>query len=112
MPTAPELLGFVNRWYAEALRQATPVEIEAGLTIRLVPAPCFLATKLEALEDRGQDDYLASRDLEDIVALLDGRPELANELPGASKELKADHFAGTFASSAVTVGKWPGERWG
>ncbi|HOX07539.1 MAG TPA: hypothetical protein PK280_14150 [Planctomycetota bacterium] len=89
IPTAPEILGFSNRWYAEALRSATRRTVGAGLEIRLVTAPHFLATKLEALQGRGAGDFLASHDLEDIVTLVDGREELAAELCGASAALRA-----------------------
>jgi len=45
-----------------------------------VTAPYFLATKIEAFRDRGQGDFIMSTDLEDIVAVANGRPELANEI--------------------------------
>jgi hypothetical protein len=46
----------------------------------LVTAPCFLATKLEAFRDRGNCDYVASHDLEDIIAVIDGRGSIANDV--------------------------------
>jgi predicted nucleotidyltransferase len=97
MPTAPEILGFSNRWYAEALRSAAWRTVGAGLDIRLVTAPHFLATKLEALRGRGAGDFLASRDLEDIVTLVDGREELAAEVRAASAALK-DYVRDTLAA--------------
>ena len=48
MPTSEEMLGFTNRWYPEALQNATAVEISSGVTVRVVTAPYFVATKLEA----------------------------------------------------------------
>jgi hypothetical protein len=89
MPTAPEILGFSNRWYAEALHNASRLSLGAGLSIRLVTASYFLVTKLEALLGRGAGDFLASHDLEDIVTLVDGREELAAELQAASAALQA-----------------------
>jgi hypothetical protein len=53
-----------------------------------VASPYFLATKLEAFESRGESDYLISRDMEDIVTVLDGRPEIVSEVQQASEELK------------------------
>lgn len=50
------------------------------MTIRLISAPAFLATKFEAFADRGQGDLLGSHDLEDIVNVVDGRPELVSEI--------------------------------
>jgi len=63
-----------------------------GKQIRLLPAPYFLATKLEAFECRGKNDYLMSRDMEDIVTVLDGRSEIVSEVQKAGKELK-DYLA-------------------
>jgi hypothetical protein len=54
----------------------------------LLPAPFFLATKLEAFDCRGKKDYLMSRDMEDIVTVLDGRSEIVSEVQLADEELK------------------------
>lgn len=53
----------------------------------MVSAPYFLITKLEAFDGRGKGDYLMSHDIEDIVAVLDGRPELIAEVGTAKTEL-------------------------
>lgn len=42
-------------------------------------APYFCATKLEAFGGRGKNDYLASHDLEDLITVVDGRPELLED---------------------------------
>jgi len=88
MPTSPEILGFSNRWYASAIDRAKEVILPSGYVIRLVTAPYFVATKLEAFLGRGGGDYMASHDVEDIVALIDGRKELAVEVAAADDELK------------------------
>jgi hypothetical protein len=49
----------------------------------------FLAFKLEAFDGRGKGDYRASHDLEDLVAVIDGRPEVVDEVAGASEALRA-----------------------
>ena len=46
MPTDPTVLGFSNRWYADAMATATPMDLGNGLFIRVVSAPAFVATKL------------------------------------------------------------------
>ena len=61
-----------------------------------MPAPYFLATKLEAFDCRGENDYLMSRDMEDIVTVLDGRSEIVSEVQQAGEELK-DHSAVRFS---------------
>ena len=87
MPTDSSILGFSNRWYGVAL--ATAQRIVAGNhEIRVITAPCFVATKLEALRGRGKQDFPASHDLEDIVTVIDGRPELVNEVHLAPADLQ------------------------
>lgn len=75
-PAAENVLGFSNRWYDLALRTARIVQLPGGgLPVRLIRPDCFLATKLEAFEDRGAGDYLGSHDLEDVLSVVDGRSE-------------------------------------
>ena len=95
MPTDERILGFSNRWYLSALRHAVHTEIGSGVTIRIVTAPFFLATKLEAFFGRGRDDFLASHDLEDIIAVLDGRKEIAEEVKSVPEEVR-EFLAGNF----------------
>ncbi len=95
MPTREDILGFSNRWYLPAIKNANPIEIEKKLTIRLVTPPYFLATKIEAFEGRSGGDYMASHDLEDIITVLDGRPEIVSEIKSSSDDLKI-FLSGTF----------------
>lgn len=61
----------------------------ADLEIRIVTAPLFVASKLEAFKGRRNGDYLESHDLEDMVAVVDGRESLVTEVHGERKELRA-----------------------
>ena len=79
MPT-DDSLGFTNRWYSDALATAENYEIKPGLQIRLLTPTYFIATKLEAWNGRGDNDYLASRDLEDILNLINGRDTLVEDM--------------------------------
>ena len=88
MPTDTSVLGFANRWYPLAMQTAQLVTLPSGTTIRLITAPVFLATKFEAFADRGKGDFLGSHDLEDIVNVLDGRPELVDEIALSPMELQ------------------------
>jgi predicted nucleotidyltransferase len=88
MPAAESVLGFSNRWYDAALRSAARVQLPGGVSIRLVTAVCFLATKLEAFEDRGRGDYLESHDLEDVLSVVDGRPEIVAEISDAEPGIR------------------------
>lgn len=53
-----------------------------------MPAVYFIATKLAALRSRGMRDIRLSSDLEDILYLLDNRPELAEEVTIASTTVR------------------------
>jgi len=110
MPTQEEILGFTNRWYVPAIRNAFQMEIAAGLLIRLVTAPYFLATKIEAFEGRGHGDYMASHDLEDFIAVLDGRPGIDSEIKQSSEDLQSflsDKFT-TFLKNEDFIDALPG----
>ena len=89
MPLDEDILGFSNRWYRAAMKAAVIHRISADLDIRVVTAPYFLATKLEAFRGRGQGDLFASKDLEDVVTVLDGRPTLVAEVGREPGELVA-----------------------
>lgn len=92
MPTNSQLLGFGNEWYGPALASARPVSLPSGRQIRLVAAPYFVATKLAAFRGRGGGDYASSHDMEDIIALLDGRPEIVVEVRESDETVRA-HLA-------------------
>ena len=92
MPTSPDILGFSNRWYPEAMQHAMPYRLDETLTIRVITAPYFLATKLEAFYGRGNGDYLFSHDLEDFITVIDGRPELLAEVAASPNTLR-DYLA-------------------
>jgi len=95
MPTDSRILGFGNRWYGPAFEHAAKVEL-SGHICRLITAPFFLATKLEAFRGRGKNDYRMSHDLEDIVTVVDGRREIVDEVtranPGVRKYLGEEFF--------------------
>jgi predicted nucleotidyltransferase len=80
MPLDEKILGFSNRWYEPAMDSAVVHELGPDLRVRVVTAVYFCATKLEAFAGRGKHDYQSSHDLEDLMAVVDGRPELAEEI--------------------------------
>jgi predicted nucleotidyltransferase len=88
MPTQEDILGFSNHWYLPAIENANYVQLEKELAIKLVTPPYFLATKIEAFKGRGNGDYMASHDMEDIITVLDGRREIVDEIKSSSDELK------------------------
>jgi len=97
MPTDERVLGFANRWYPLAYESATRITLPSGRSIRLITAPAFLATKLEAFATRGQANLMASHDFEDIIYVLDGRAEIVAEVTETNTELKS-YLAASFAN--------------
>jgi len=95
MPTDSTVLGFTNRWYDDGVVHARTIEVATGVSIRVLSAPYFVATKLEAFKGRGRNDYLASADIEDIVRIIDGRREIVSEVNQCDGEL------GTYLRQAV-----------
>ena len=88
MPTDEQILGFSNVWYPSAVVSAISYELPSGLMIRLIDPVHFVATKLEAFDGRGDSDFIMSHDLEDVVCVLDGRPELEDEIASAAAEIR------------------------
>jgi hypothetical protein len=87
-----EVLGYTNIWYESALNNSMPVKLASGRSIQIIKAPFFLGTKMEAFRDRGQSDFAASHDLEDFIAVIEGREELLTEIEDSSAELQ-DYLA-------------------
>lgn len=95
MPTDPAILGFGNRWYPEAIATAQNLQLGKGLEISVVTPPMFVATKIEAFKGRGNGDFYGSQDVEDIIAVIDGRKELVEELAQSGKDVREfvrEHF--------------------
>lgn len=88
MPDDEKILGFTNRWYREAVETATQCLLPSGATISLISPPLFLATKLEAFHDRGNEDYGVSHDMEDILTIVDGRPEIVEEVATSGDDVR------------------------
>lgn len=85
MPVDEKVLGFTNRWYRAAMIQATERALDPALRIRLITAPLFLATKLDAFNGRGCGDYRSSHDLEDLLTVVDGRESIVAEIADAGE---------------------------
>jgi len=83
-----DFLGFTNPWYRSALDHAVERELPSGARCRHVDAPHFIATKLAAFESRGMSDAVTSHDAEDVILVLDGRPESVYELRQADSLLR------------------------
>jgi hypothetical protein len=83
-----QALGFTNRWYGAAIKAASALTLLSGQTIRVISAPYFLGTKVEAFRGRGRMDYMASHDLEDFIAVIEGRSEAVEEIEASPSDLR------------------------
>ena len=88
MPSDPNILGFANPWYPQAIHTATVHVLPSGTSLRVIAAPAFMATKFAAFAGRGRGDFMASHDLEDIINLVDGRAEVLAEIAQSSPTLR------------------------
>lgn len=90
MSTDTSAVGFTNRWYEEGVENAIEI-VSKPVSVKIFSLPYFLASKLVAFRDRGNNDYMGSRDIEDIVSLLEVVDEVLLEklLPQVSQELRA-----------------------
>jgi len=89
MPDNETILGFSNRWYHDAMIHAVEITLPDDTKIRRVTAPYFIATKIEAYHGRGNGDFVASHDFEDIVTVIDGREELLTEVMHSDHALQS-----------------------
>jgi hypothetical protein len=88
LPIDKDVLGYTNIWYKGALETSERFKLPLGSIIRVITAPFFLGTKMESFRGRGNRDFFASHDLEDFVAVIDGRDSVVEEIKDSSNELK------------------------
>lgn len=92
MPTSADILGFTNKWYQKGFANAIDYRLTANerehYIIRLFSPEYFIATKLEAFNNRGQFDGRTSSDFEDIVYLLNNRTTIWQELQYAEDDVR------------------------
>ena len=89
MPAEDSSIGISNRWYKPGFKYLQQIELPGGIRINILPAPYFLATKLEAFKDRGGNDFYGSHDFEDIIYLLDNRTTILEEILTADLDVKS-----------------------
>ena len=74
--------------------------------IKIFNAIYFIATKLEAFTDRAynKNDYWDCKDLEDIINIINGRPELLAELIDSPKNVM--QFISNYFKNLIEDPKW------
>jgi predicted nucleotidyltransferase len=88
MPAEDSSIGISNTWYKPGFNDLKNIQLENGTIIKILSSPYFLATKLEAFKDRGNNDYYGSHDFEDIIYLLDNRTTIVEEIITADSYVK------------------------
>ncbi|WNM19487.1 nucleotidyl transferase AbiEii/AbiGii toxin family protein [Flavobacterium capsici] len=88
MPAEDSSIGVSNKWYKPGFKYLQQTQLEDGTAINMLPSPYFLATKLEAFKDRGQNDFYGSHDYEDIIYLLDNRTTIVEEILAADEDVR------------------------
>lgn len=48
----------------------------------------FIASKLEAFQNRGNNDFMGSHDMEDIISIIECRAEIVDEILSADIKVK------------------------
>lgn len=103
MPISAAAIGLRSRWFPEALSTALPMPVAANETAPIIQPAYFLATKLEAFKDRGHEDYQASHDLEDLLAVIDGCATIVEQIAEGPTDLRqylGDEFTRLLMKSA------------
>lgn len=88
LPSDVPEAGFSSAWFRPAFDSSVLRKLPSGLSLRFASPPYLLALKMDAFLDRGQRDAIASKDLEDIVALVGGRRELIDEVGAVESEVR------------------------
>jgi hypothetical protein len=83
MPTDDKILGFSNYWYKQAFGSPLTFQLSESLTVKIINAPLFICTKIDAQTRRTED-----RDVEDIVMVVDGRPSVIDEVKQSTPVVK------------------------
>ncbi|MBV6485278.1 MAG: hypothetical protein KF732_05565 [Flavobacteriales bacterium] len=86
MPAEDGPLGPANKWYKLGFNDLWTVRAKEE-DIQILPAPCYLATKFEAFNNRGKD-YRTSHDFEDIIYIIDNRTSIVEEVKNTLPEIK------------------------
>lgn len=89
MPMDSTSLGMSSKWFPEVLRLSQATDLGGGCSARVVTAPLFVATKLEAFKDRGKGDLYASHDIEDIITVVDGCGSIVEQVAASPAAIRA-----------------------
>ena len=105
MYTDGGLQGINSNWYQVGFDNAIEIQVK-DKKIKILNAVYFIATKLEAFTDRAykNDDYWDCKDLEDIINVINGRPELLVEIMNSPKDVV--QFISGYFKKLIEDPKW------
>ncbi|KTD72803.1 hypothetical protein [Legionella tucsonensis] len=105
MYTDGVLQGINSNWYQAGFDNAIEIQIK-DKKIKILSAVYFIATKLEAFTDRAymNNDYWDCKDLEDIINVINGRPELLVEIMDSPKDVV--QFISGYFKKLIEDPKW------
>ncbi len=87
LPSGVDELQSLNPWIQEAFTRAIKQKLDENTSILTPTLFDFLALKVQAFEDRGNNDFLA-KNMDDIVTVIDGFPfEFLGNQSTISKEM-------------------------
>lgn len=86
MPAEDSPIGVSNRWYKPGFEFVKKIRIQ-DQEIRVLSLPYYIATKLEAFNDRG-GDYRFSHDFEDVIYVIDNCTTVIQDVLGADELVK------------------------
>lgn len=88
MPINSSVLGFGNIWYKAGFNKREARLLSNGTEIFVFPLMIYMATKIEAVKDRGLPDLRFSHDFEDIVYLFDNCDRIKELYDSADEDVK------------------------
>lgn len=88
MPTNENILGFNNQWYTDGFKNSVEYPLTENESVRIFSSVYFIASKLDAFNDRGNADGRTSSDFEDIVYMLNNRTVIWEEMKNAPAPVK------------------------
>ena len=97
MPLNTDILGFSNRWYEDGIANKTTTKLPNEIEIFVFQVEYFLATKFEALKNRGGKDIRGSHDWEDIVYVITNSHELTRKIKNCKNEVLTAYLKEQFS---------------
>jgi predicted nucleotidyltransferase len=91
MPTDEHILQFTNKWYKEGFKNTQNYTLSNEQSIKILTAPYFIASKLEAFfspyRKYNLDPY-ASHDFEDIIYILDNCENIVSLIQNSKESVR------------------------